>query len=128
MENNKGFNFTYSAAQQQEVEAIRKKYLPTQEDKMEQLRKLHRVPTKKAQAAALSVGIIGALVMGSGMSLVMTDIGLSLGSLSLVIGIAAGVLGMVLVALAYPVYSRVLGKQREKIAPQILQLSEELLK
>ena len=128
MENKDGFSFTYSAEQQKEVEAIRKKYLPREADKMEQLRKLHAVPTQKAQAASLAVGIIGALIMGTGMSLAMTDIGSALGSLAMVIGILVGIVGMVLVALAYPLYNRVLKKQREKIAPEILQLSEELLK
>ena len=128
MENNENFSFTYSAQQQKEVEAIRKKYMPQEEDKMEQLRRLHAIPTQKAQAAALAVGIIGALIMGTGMSLAMTDIGASLGSLAMVLGIAVGIAGMVLVALAYPLYNRVLKKQREKIAPQILQLSDELLK
>lgn len=128
MENKEGFHFTYSAAQQQEVEDIRKKYLPKEEDKMEQLRKLHAIPTQKAQAASLAVGIIGALIMGTGMSLAMTEIGAALGSLSMVIGIVIGIVGMVLVALAYPLYNRVLKKQREKIAPEILRLSDELLK
>lgn len=127
MENKEGFNFTYSAQQQKEIEAIRKKYLP-REDKMEQLRKLHGIPTQKAQAASLVVGIIGALIMGTGMSLAMTDIGAALGSLAIVFGIAVGLVGMVLVALAYPLYNRVLKKQREKIAPEILRLSDELLK
>ena len=95
---------------------------------MEQLRKLHMIPTQKAQAASLAVGIIGALIMGTGMSLAMTDIGAILGSLAMVLGIAVGIVGMVLVALAYPVYNRVLKKQREKIAPEILRLSDELLK
>ena len=128
MENKEGFNYTYSAAQQQEVENIRKKYLPKEEDKMEQLRKLHAIPTQKAQAASLAVGIIGALIMGTGMSLVMTDIGAALGSLAMVIGMLVGIVGMVVVALAYPLYNRVLKKQREKIAPEILRLSDELLK
>ena len=128
MENNENFSFTYSAQQQKEVEAIRRKYLPKEEDKMEQLRKLHAIPTQMAQAVSLAVGVIGALIMGTGMSLVMTDIGASLGSLAMVIGIAAGVVGMALVALAYPLYNRVLKKQREKIAPEILRLSDELLK
>ena len=128
MENKEGFSFTYSAAQQQEVEDIRKKYLPKEEDKMEQLRKLHAIPTQKAQAASLAVGVIGALIMGTGMSLAMTDIGSALGSLAMVIGIAIGIVGMALVALAYPLYNRVLKKQREKIAPEILRLSDELLK
>ncbi len=130
MENKEGFSFTYSAAQQQEVEDIRKKYLPKEEDKMEQLRKLHAVPTQKAQAASLAVGVIGALIMGTGMSLAMTDIGQMLGShreLSMLIGILIGLVGMVLVAFAYPLYNRVLRKEREKIAPEILRLSDELL-
>ena len=125
---NHSFEYTYSAAQQKEVEAIRKKYLPKEENKMEQLRKLHAIPTQKAQAASLAVGIVGALIMGTGMSLAMTDIGAALGSLAMVLGIFAGVAGMVLAALAYPAYNRVLRKQREKIAPEILRLSDELLK
>ena len=125
---NHSFEYTYSAEQQKEVEAIRKKYLPKEEDKMEQLRKLHAIPTQKAQAASLAVGVVGALIMGTGMSLAMTDIGAALGSLAMVLGIFAGVAGMVLAALAYPAYNRVLKKQREKIAPEILRLSDELLK
>ena len=128
MENKEGFRFTYSAQQQKEIESIRKKYLPREVDKMAQLRALHAVPTQKAQAAALAVGIIGALILGTGMSLCLTEIGAALGSLAMVIGVLVGIVGMVLVALAYPLYNRVLKKQREKIAPQILQLSDELLK
>lgn len=130
MENKEGFTFTYSAAQQQEVEDIRKKYLPKEEDKMEQLRKLHAIPTQKAQAASLAVGVIGALIMGTGMSFVMTDLGRILGStreLFMLIGILTGLAGMALVAFAYPLYNRVLKKEREKIAPEILRLSDELL-
>ena len=100
MENKEGFNFTYSAAQQQEVENIRKKYLPKDEDKMELLRKLHGIPTQKAQAASLAVGIVGALIMGIGMSLAMTEIGAAIGAFAMVVGIAVGIVGMVLVALA----------------------------
>ena len=128
MENKDRFSFTYSAQQQKEVEAIRKQYLPQEADKMEQLRKLHAIPTQKARAASLTVGIIGALIMGTGMSLAMTEIGAALGSLAMILGIAVGLVGMVLAALAYPLYNRVLKKQREKIAPEILRLSDELLK
>ena len=128
MENKEGFNYTYSAAQQQEIENIRKKYLPKEEDKMEQLRKLHTVPTQKAQAVSIAVGVIGALIMGTGMSLAMTEIGVVLGSLAMVLGIVVGIVGMILVALAYPAYNRVLKKERQRIAPEILRLSDELLK
>jgi membrane protein implicated in regulation of membrane protease activity len=71
---------------------------------------------------------MGALILGIGMSLCMTDLGAALGNLALLIGIFAGLAGILLVALAYPVYNRVLKKQRQRIAPQILRLSEELLK
>ena len=128
MEHKEEFNFTYSAQQQKEIEEIRKKYIPKEMDKMEQLRTLHAVPTQKAQTASLAVGIIGALIMGAGMSLAMTDIGAMLGHFAMVLGILVGVVGMVLVALAYPIYNRVLKTQREKIAPEILRLSDELLK
>jgi hypothetical protein len=128
MEMNEGFSFTYSAEQQQEIEAIREKYLPREENKMEQLRALHNSATRKAQAWAIALGVIGALIMGTGMSLAMTDIGAALGQLAMVAGIVIGVIGMILVALAYPVYNHVLKKERQRIAPQILQLTEELLK
>ena len=130
MEHKEGFRFTYSAARQQEVEHIRKKYLPQaeEENKMEQLRKLHHSASEKAQARAIAVGTMGALILGIGMSLCMTDLGAALGNLALLIGIFAGLAGILLVALAYPVYNRVLTKQRQRIAPQILRLTEELLK
>lgn len=125
---NPSFEYTYSAKRQQEVEAIRQKYLPKEEDKLEQLRRLHTRPTKKAQCAALSVGVVGALILGTGMSLCMTDLGASLGSLALVLGIIVGMIGIILIAMAYPLYNRILKQEREAIAPEILRLSDELLK
>lgn len=131
MENKEtSFNYTYSAAEQTEIESIRKKYLPQAESKLEQLRKLHNSATQKAQSWAIALGVIGALILGSGMSLIMTDLASILGmaaQLALVIGVAAGLAGLVLVALAYPVYQLVLRNQRNRIAPLILQLSDELL-
>ena len=127
MENN-AFEYTYSAQRQQEVEEIRKAYLPKEKDKMEQLRKLHAIPTQKAQAVSLAVGIMGTLILGTGMSLCMTELGAALGTLSVVLGILVGLIGMVLIALAYPAYSSTLKKEREKIAPDILQLTDELMK
>ena len=128
MESNHSFEYTYSARRQQEVEEIRKAYLPKEEDKMEQLRKLHALPTKKAQAASIAVGVIGALILGIGMSLCMTELGASLGSLAMILGIVVGIAGIALVALAYPVFNRTLKKERERIAPEMLRLTDELLK
>ena len=128
MEHNDNFSYTYSAQQQKEVEAIRNKYLPKEEDKMDQLRKLHAIPTQKAQTVSLAVGIIGTLVLGTGMSLCMTELSGFLGGTAMLIGIPVGIAGMVLVALAYPLYNRILKAERQKIAPEILRLSDELLK
>lgn len=121
------FEYTYSPQRQQEVEAIRKAYLPKEEDKMTELRRLHAIPTQKAEALSLAVGIIGALILGTGMSLCMTELGAALGYLAMVIGILVGVLGLVMVALAYPLYRSVKRKERQRIAPEILKLTEELL-
>lgn len=127
MENN-SFEYTYCAERQQEIEAIRKKYLPKEEDKMEQLRRLHSIPTQKAQAASIAVGVLGALILGTGMSLCMTELGAALEHFAMVIGVLAGLIGLIMVALAYPLFNYVLKKERKRIAPEILRLSDELLK
>lgn len=131
MEINEGFHYTYSAKEQEEIKRIRNKYAApaTEEDKMAQLRRLDASVYSKATTAALVVGIIGALIMGLGMSLVMTDIGEAIGTVvAMIIGIGVGIIGIVLVSLAYPLYSRTLKKEREKIAPEILRLTDELMK
>lgn len=127
------FHYTYSAKEQAEIKAIRQKYAPSaaEEDKMAQLRRLDTAVTEKATALSLACGIVGALIMGSGMSLAMTDIGTVLGvsaALSMMIGIILGIVGIVFVCVAYPLYNRVLKRERERIAPEIIRLSDELMK
>lgn len=125
----KGFQYTYSAKEQNEINDIRKKYLPMDEDKMTQLRRLDASVYRKGTVVSLVIGIIGALIMGAGMSLVMTDIGAKLGMASVMVpGIVIGVVGMIGVCLAYPVYQAVTKHERERIAPEIIRLSDELLK
>ena len=133
MENKETFNYTYSAKEQEEIKAIRKKYAVPQEseDKMAQLRRLDAAVTQKASALSLAFGIIGALIMGFGMSLAMTDLGNLLGpsrGMAMLLGVIIGVVGIVLVCVAYPLYNRVLKKEREKIAPEILRLTDELMR
>ena len=134
MENNnkETFSYSYSAKEQAEIQNIRKKYeKPAEEDKMAQLRRLDASVHSKASAVSLAIGIIGALIMGFGMSLVMTDLNAILGAFSdmaLFIGIPVGIVGIVLVCLAYPVYNRTVKKEREKIAPEIIRLADELMK
>ena len=136
MENNNennGFQYTYSAREQAELKRIRDKYTaPTEvEDKMTRLRRLDASVTQTAQIAALVFGVIGTLILGCGMSLCMTDIGEILGSykdMAMVIGIIVGVIGGVLASLAYPVYNAIVKAKRKKLAPEIIRLTDELIK
>jgi uncharacterized membrane protein YuzA (DUF378 family) len=134
MENNKdGFNYTYSAKEQEEIKAIREKYFPAEEseDKMTQLRRLDRSVTQKATVVSLIFGTIGALILGFGMSLFMSNLGDILGvsgSVAILIGIIVGIVGIILVCIAYPLYNRIARKAREKIAPEIIRLTDELMK
>lgn len=124
-----GFHYTYSAKEQTEINEIRKKYLPKEADKMEQLRRLDASVYRKGSVASLVVGIIGALIMGVGMSLVMTDLGVKLGLANVMVpGIIIGIIGIALVSVAYPVYTVVTKHERERIAPEVLRLTDELLK
>ena len=120
------FKYTYSAKEQDEIKRIRQKY-QSQEDAMTRLRKLDASATSKATVISLVLGIVGALILGMGMSLIMTDLAALLGMTgmtNMVIGIVTGVLGIVLVALAYPMYNKVLKLERERIAPEVLKLTD----
>ena len=133
MENKEIFHYTYSAKEQQEIKAIRNKYAAPEktEDKMAQLRRLDAAVTQKATSVSLVFGIIGTLIMGMGMSLAMTDIGELIGlvgGMPMLVGIPLGIVGIVLVCVAYPIYNAIVKKEREKIAPEILRLTDELMK
>lgn len=129
MKNKQSFNFTYSAKEQEEIKKIREKYNPPveTEDKMTQLRRLDAKVNSKASTPAIVIGVIGTLIMGFGMSLIMTDLGNDTLT-DMIIGIVVGVVGLLLVCLAYPVYNRRLKKEREKAAPEIMRLTDELIK
>lgn len=119
--NNRSFEYTYSAPRQEEIKRIREKYIPKEEDKLEQLRRLDNGVTQKASMASLVVGIVSALVLGVGMCCCMVwDL--------FVLGIVVGIIGMAGVAAAYPLYTHIAAREREKIAPEILRLTDELMK
>lgn len=122
MENKETFSYTYSAKQQEEIKKIREKYATKEADKMEQLRRLDESVTRKGTVVSLIVGIIGALVLGVGMCccMVWTEL--------FILGIIVGVLGIGIVSAAYPLYNYVTKKEREKIAPEIIRLTDELMK
>lgn len=123
MDENDTFEYTYSAPEQDEVRRIREKYLPPdeQETKMERLRRLDAQVTQKGTCWSLVLGIVSCLVMGIGMSccMVTTDY--------FIPGIFIGIVGMAGVAMAYPVYTRITKRERERLAPEILKLTEELM-
>ena len=128
-----GFSYTYSAKEQAELKRIRDKYTaqPEPEDKMARLRKLDASVTGRARAIAITLGIIGALILGFGMSLIMTDFSEILGAYrdkAMIIGILIGIVGAITVSLAYPVYNAIVKARRKKLAPEIIRLADELIK
>ena len=128
-----GFTYTYSAKEQAELKRIRDKYTsPAEsEDKMARLRRLDASVTNTALAVALVCGIIGMLILGLGMSLIMSDLADIIGledTKAMVIGIFVGVVGGLLAGLAYPIYNAIVKSRRKKLAPEILRLTDELMK
>ena len=118
---NERFLYHYSAQQQVEIHQIRQKYLPPQEDKLTRLRRLDRSATKKGTLLSILLGILGCLLLGVGMCCTMVWMGALFFP-----GILIGLAGIEAVAAAYPLYARITRKERERLAPEILQLTEEL--
>lgn len=123
MENNESFEYTYSAPEHEEIKRIREKYLPKdeREQKLEALRRLDQSVTQKATWASVTLGTASTLVMGVGMCccLVWTQL--------FALGIVIGVLGILGIALAYPMYRHIAEKERARVAPEILRLTQELM-
>lgn len=121
--NNETFEFTYSAKQQEEVEKICNKYFPKKESKMEQLRKMDKQAEVPGQIASIATGTVGTLLLGVGMCCTMVwNTQMS----TFIVGIIIGILGLVVLGAAYPIYKKVTEKQRAKIADQIIALSNEI--
>ena len=120
------FTYTYSAKEQEEIKKIRGKYTPPtkEETSMEQLRRLDESATKGATVVSLIVGIISALLFGVGMCCTMVP-----GWEQYFIpGIAVGVVGIIGVLAAYPIYNHMVKRKRAELAPEIMRLSDELMK
>ena len=115
------FNYSYSAERQGEIDAIRKKYLPPeeQEDKLAQLRKLDGSVGTPGLIASMALGIASTLIFGVGMCCFLLWSKWVLGALLCVVG-AVGML------IAPWLYRKMVEKRRQKIAPEILRLTEEL--
>ena len=116
------FVYTYSASQHEEVKKIRERYLPKEESKIEQLRRLDESTTRKGRPISLSVGTGSSLILGIGMCCTI------LWKHTLFIpGLVAGCMGLLGVTLTFPLYTCITQKAREQIAPEILRLTSELL-
>lgn len=123
MNEKKTYSYSYSAAENKEIKKIREKYTSPdeREARLEQLRRLDASVHNKAAILSLIVGIIGALILGFGMSCVLVYDWFA-------VGIAVGIIGLIITILAYPIYKIKAEKLRKEIAPAILKLTDELMK
>ena len=121
MENKKeAVTTTYSAEEQKELSAIRAKYAPKENKPLTNLEKAKAIDARVesvAMVSALSEGIISTLILGVGMTCVLVWN-------QPVLGVIVGIIGLAGALCAWPLYQKVLAKEREKAAPEILRLSE----
>lgn len=116
------FEYTYSAKRQEEIRSIRRKYMMVDEseDKMELLRKLDKSATRKGMIVSITLGVLGCLLLGIGMCFTMVWVEW------FIYGIPVGLIGIALIITAYPAFVRITKKERERLAPRIIELTEEL--
>ena len=119
--NNQTFQYTYSAPQNQEVLSIRKKYLPQEETKLEELKRLDHMVQNAGSLEALCAGIGGSLLFGLGMCFSMKIIGDMMW-----LGIALSFMGIAGMISAYPLNRKCYNKAKDIHTPRILELSAEL--
>ena len=110
------------------VQKIRTQYTEKQHTELDALKELDTKVKRPANVFAYTYGSISAIVMGAGMSLVMTDIGVTIGLASAMVpGIVIGVAGMGMALSTYPIYKKILGRRKKKYASEILKLSEKIM-
>ena len=119
--NENTFHYTYSAQENQEVLNIRKKYMPHEETKLEELKRLDNLVQASGVMEALIAGIGGALIFGLGFCLTMKVIGNAMW-----LGILLGLIGVAGMVAAYPVHRKIFRKMKAQHAPRILELTAEL--
>lgn len=122
--NQETFTYRYSAKQNSEILAIRRKYMPSEESKYDELKRLDNTVQNSGIIEALSAGIGGTLVFGLGLCLAMKVLGSGVFIVGL--GVAVGILGVVMMLCAYPLYRKIFAKTKTAIAPRILELAAEL--
>lgn len=118
----------YKNDQQFMVQKIRTQYMEKTPSSLDELRTLDAKVKRPANVFAYVFGSISAIVMGTGMSLVMTDIGAAIGMTdALVPGVAIGIVGLCMALLTYPMYKGILNARKKKYGAEILRLSEEIM-
>lgn len=122
MEKGSTFSYRYSAAENNEVKEIRKKYLPREENKLDELKRLDHIVQMAGQLPSLCVGIIGCLLFGVGLCFALEVIGKSM-----LVGIPFGIIGAACMIIAYPIFRSVSRKVKAEYVPRILKLTEELM-
>jgi len=110
------------------VQKIRTQYVDKEHTQLDELKALDAKVKRPVNVFAYIFGSISAMIMGSGMSLVMTDIGSVVGiENAMVPGIIIGIVGMFLAIINYPVYKGILTSRRKKYAAQIMELSDKII-
>ena len=111
------------------VQKIRTQYTEKEHTQLDALKELDAKVKRPANVFAYVFGSISAIIMGSGMSLVMTDIGSSIGvENSMVPGIIIGIVGMLMAIINYPIYKKILKSRRKKYANDIMKLSDDIMR
>ncbi len=107
---------------------IRAQYMAKESTELDALRELDAKVKRPANILAYNLGFVGAIIMGSGMSLVMTDIGTTLGiENAMVPGIVIGVVGLIMALVNYPIYKKTLNIRKKKYASKIIEMSDKIL-
>ena len=110
------------------VQKIRTQYTEKTHTQLDALKELDAKVKRPANVFGYVFGSFSAIVMGAGMSLVMTDIGKTLGfSDPMIPGIAVGVVGLIMAIINYPIYKGILGSRRKKYADKIIALSDKIM-
>ena len=102
---------------------IRTQYTEKENTTLDELKGLDRKVKRPATVFGYIFGTVGALVLGAGMSLAMEVIGSSM-----LLGIGVGLIGILMIAVNYPLYQSILGKRRKKYADQIIAISNSIIK
>jgi hypothetical protein len=115
--------------QQFMAQKIRTQYVEKESTELDALRTLDTKVKRPANTFAYIFGSIGAIVMGCGMSLIMTDIAkiIGLGGNTIVLGTVIGIVGMLIAVINYPIYKAMLKSRKSKYAAEIITLSDKII-